>query len=380
MLFTSLLVITILFSVGYGVLMLGYTWGWQRLRNFNVSTDYIPTTNISVILPVRNEGNNIERCLKSILNQQYPKDLYEVIVVDDHSSDNTLQKINTFSASQLQVYSLKKERAPKMKGKKSALSWGIGKAKGSLIVTTDGDCHVPSTWLRSIAEYYENFAPKFIAAPVTYAPVTNFFSKFQKMDFLGMIGIGGGSIGLNHPQVCNGANVAYERSTFYKVAGFKNISKTASGDDMLLMQKVHHYFPGEVHCLKSRSAIVQTPPQKGIFSFINQRIRWGAKGKKLFDKKVSYILLFVFIFNLFIIILAVIACFISKFLTNLLIILSTKFVMDFVFYGFVLYFFREIKLLWLFLPSQLLHIPYIILVGSLANFRTYNWKGRKVHY
>ncbi len=128
----------------------------------------------------------------------------------------------------------------------------IGLAKGSLIVTTDADCLVQPEWLRTIASFYEEFSPVFIAAPVVYCnplPGDSLFKKFlkifQSLDFMTLQGITGASVYKKFHNMCNGANLAYEKKAFYEAGGFEGIDQIASGDDMLLMHKIHKIYPGK---------------------------------------------------------------------------------------------------------------------------------------
>ena len=135
----------------------------------------------------------------------------------------------------------------------------IGLAKGNLIVTTDADCIVQPEWLQTIASYYEEFGPVFIAAPVVYTnPLhgDSFFKKllkiFQSLDFITLQGITGASVYKKFHNMCNGANLAYEKKVFNEVGGFEGIDQIASGDDMLLMHKIQKIYPGRIQYLKSR--------------------------------------------------------------------------------------------------------------------------------
>ena len=81
-------------AVGYVLLMLTYLRGWMKQKTFDLPADHRPVTFISVIIPARNESRNIRACIGSILAQEYPRELYEVIVVDDHSTDNTAEIVS----------------------------------------------------------------------------------------------------------------------------------------------------------------------------------------------------------------------------------------------------------------------------------------------
>src|SRR4029079_15835984 len=130
----------------------------------------------------------------------------------------------------------------------------------NVIVTTDADCKHPLTWLKTIALFYEEKKPAFIAAPVALQNDSSVLQIFQALDFMTLQGITGASVHKKIHSMCNGANLAYSKKAFEEVGGFAGIYMIASGDDMLLMHKIYIRYPGKVMFLKSKDAIVQTAP------------------------------------------------------------------------------------------------------------------------
>ena len=188
--------------------------------------------------------------------------------------------------------------------------------------------------------------------------------------------------------MCNGANLAYERSAFNEVNGFTGINDIASGDDMLLMHKIYKHYPARVMFLKSKEAIVQTTPVNTIAQFFNQRIRWASKADKYDDKRMLPVLLLVYLFNVMMLALPVVAVFsnaqYSMFnvqcsiigVWGLLLVLKTVTELFFLFP--VAKFFNKQSLLWLFTLMQPFHVVYTVIAGFLGKFGTYKWKGRQV--
>ncbi|MBK8494492.1 MAG: glycosyltransferase [Chitinophagaceae bacterium] len=185
----------------------------------------------------------------------------------------------------------------------------IGQSTGELIVTTDADCTVTGNWLQTIAAFYETHQPVFIAAPVSINCGINFIEMFQALDFAMLQGITGASVHKKIHSMCNGANLAYTKKAFEEVGGFAGIDHIASGDDMLLMHKIYKRYPDQVMFLKSKAAIVQTAPVNSIGEFFNQRIRWASKADKYDDKRIFAVLFLVYLFNLLLVVLPVIALF-----------------------------------------------------------------------
>jgi cellulose synthase/poly-beta-1,6-N-acetylglucosamine synthase-like glycosyltransferase len=178
--------------------------------------------------------------------------------------------------------------------------------------------------------------------------------------------------------MCNGANLAYEKKVFYEVNGFEGIDEIASGDDMLLMQKIQKVHPGKIMFLKSADVIVQTQSEETLKDFMNQRIRWASKANTYTDKKITGVLLFVYLFNAWIFILAISSFFFAKAFYLFLIAFCIKVFVELLFLYPVAKFFNKQKLLWWFVPAQPFHILYTLIAGWLGTFGSYRWKGRKV--
>lgn len=178
--------------------------------------------------------------------------------------------------------------------------------------------------------------------------------------------------------MCNGANLAYEKKVFYEVKGFEGIDEIASGDDMLLMHKIQKAYPDRIMFLKSPDVIVQTQPAKTLKDFMNQRIRWASKADQYTDKKITAVLLLVYLLNAWIFILGISAFFFTKAFDLFLIAIIVKIIVELIFLYPVSKFFAKQKLLWWFVPAQPFHILYTLIAGWLGRFGSYQWKGRKV--
>ncbi|NCX96771.1 MAG: glycosyltransferase, partial [Chitinophagia bacterium] len=133
-------------TFAYMLLIAFYFKGWQEQAEYIVPANYIPQTPISIIIPARNEQKNIDACIDSILAQRYPQDLYEIIVVNDHSEDDTAAIVKHYNDSRITLLELE-DHLPIGKQinayKKEALAAGIAQAKHPLIITTDADCIAP---------------------------------------------------------------------------------------------------------------------------------------------------------------------------------------------------------------------------------------------
>jgi cellulose synthase/poly-beta-1,6-N-acetylglucosamine synthase-like glycosyltransferase len=383
-----LISITIVLFIPYVWLMLYYRKSWKAIPAFEIpenANHYLPF--ISIIIAARNEEKNIGKCIQSIIAQTYPSDRFEIIITDDHSTDQTVSVVESFQKENIRVLHLadfvfgQKLNSYKKKSIDTALQF----AKGELIVTTDADCIAPKKWLETLAHFYKQKSPIFVALPVNFGDSSTsdslfkkLFKVFQSLDFLALQGITGAAVSKKIHAMCNGANLAYKKEVFFKVGGFEGIDKLASGDDMLLMQKIQAQYPEEIAFLKSKEVIVNTAPAETLKDFMNQRIRWASKTGSYTDKKIISVLLLVYLLNVWVLFLGILSCFFSEALSIFIISLVLKTLAELLFMFPVSRFFGKQKQLWWFLPAQPFHILYTVIAGWLGQFGSYQWKGRNV--
>ncbi len=365
----------------YGILFLYYKRWWKQIPFFkaDVLTGWVPSISISVIVPARNEAENIACCVQSLCSQQYPAHLLQVIVVDDNSTDNTAEIVRNIVFEGTELICIQLGRAENNTApKKRAIEAGIAAARGQLIVTTDADCIAGKEWLKNIAAFHEQSRNVFIAAPVKMCDTNSVLSKFQALDFLTMQGITGASVFKRFHNMCNGANLAYEKKVFYEVGGFSGIDTIASGDDMLLMHKVAKQYPQRVGFIKSPDAIVTTATAITWKEFLQQRIRWASKATHYHQPNIFFVLLLVYLTNLSFIGLLASAFWQPNALLLFVLLCLAKFFAEFFFVKDIAVFFKQAHLLPWLLVLQPLHIVYIVISGFLGQVKTYEWKGRKL--
>mgnify|MGYP001791930877 CR=1 FL=1 len=383
-LFASFGLVSLLLALYYAWLMQRYYRHWQALPEWNPPSSYTARTSITVIVPARNEAANIEACLHSILNQAYPTSHYEILVVDDHSTDATPQLVAQLARLHPHLRLLHLRDAPLAENegayKKKAIEWAIQHSRGELLVTTDADCRVPPRWLPLLASYYEREDAVFIAAPVNFDRERTAFERFQSLDFVGMMGITGAGIYGAFQHMCNGANLAYRKPAFYAVGGFSGIDQRASGDDMLLLQKMARRFPGRIGFVKNPAATVRTTAMPTIRSFVQQRLRWASKSRDYPEWRVTLRLALVFFYCWSILLAALLLPFFGgPGVLLFLLLLGTKMVVDYAFLRTMSRYFGRLDLLRSFVVSAWYHLWYIAVVGLLANVvQRYEWKGRVV--
>lgn len=273
----------VVFTLLYAVLILSLFIGWKKIRNFEIK-GAAPLTKFSIIIPFRNETANLPELLNSLLNLEYPRYLFEILMVNDESDDNSVDLCLQFKRSNPDLkFTVLNTQRTTSSPKKDALTTAIDSSRFDYILTTDADCAVPTLWLNAYNEKIIETNANLIAGPVsfhkTYPTKKNFFNyleAFQDLDFMSLQAAGIGGFGLNKPFMCNGANLCYKKESFLEADGFHGNSDISSGDDVFLLQKFSelNYL---VTFLKIKKAIVYTKPQSSLKELFSQRIRWAAK-------------------------------------------------------------------------------------------------------
>lgn len=347
------------------------------MREIILPTAFQPEVKLSVIIPVRNESTNIIALLEDLDQQSYPTELFEVIVVDDHSEDETAALVQAFAnQASITVRLLQLKHYDKLYLKKAAVQKGVELATGELLVFTDGDCRVQPNWLSLFAHTYQTEQAVFISGPVSFRDTISLFEKMQLVEFASLIGIGGASIALGKPNMCNGANLAYTKAAFQEINGFAGNEGVASGDDEFILHKLSEHYPTKITFLKNAEAIVYTNARKTLSSFISQRVRWASKWRSYTKLNVQLVALTVFMVNLllFLAISAVIVGWLPLWLFILAYV--AKLGVDFLFLSRILAFLGKQKYKLYILPLQLVYIPYVLVTALAGLFGRYTWKGR----
>ncbi|QDW26705.1 glycosyltransferase family 2 protein [Pedobacter sp. KBS0701] len=376
----EILNLTSLFSAAltliYGFLVLNFIRGWHNLIYFTPQNSD-PRTKVSIIVAARDEEENIAKTINDLIAQQYPKALTEIIIIDDHSTDRTAEIVLSYAGSNVKLIKLNEDRALNSY-KKKAIQTAIGTCSGDLIITTDADCRMGQDWLVTIVNLYEQKNYKMISSPVAYFQEKSFFERLQSLEFLYLIGLGASTIGNKQPSTCNGANLAYEKTTFYEVGGFQGIDDLASGDDELLLHKIAAKYPDQIGFLKNREAIVYTHAKETLGAFIQQRKRWASKSTRYKNKAIIVLGVLIWIFNLSILANFITGLFIPGFLTVTFYQLLVKMVLETLFLWDVTGFAKRRSLLILIPVLNVLHVIYMVYIGIAGNSGKYNWKGRMV--
>lgn len=337
-----------------------------------------PAEFVSVVIPFRNESENILNSLSSIEKLAYPKHKFEVIYVNDLSTDNSVEILRKADKSfNIKVIDVPSDFSPNAH-KKRAIRFGIENAKGEIIVTTDADCIHKSDWLLIMTSCLDDNTG-FVAGPVKFIDKKTLFSKLQSLEFAGLVLTGAGLIAMNRPVICNAANLAYKKDAYNKVNGFTDNLNLSSGDDEFLMQKIHKDTDYNVDFCYNKDAVVLTDPNKDLKQFYQQRKRWASKGMFYSDKLLILKLLMIYLFYLGIPLQIVLGFLYNPvFIVTAFITLLLKSFIEFIIINRGANFLFNRKLVLLFPVAEIMHIPYILVAGISGLFGNFTWKERKL--
>jgi glycosyltransferase involved in cell wall biosynthesis len=335
--------------------------------------DYIgltPKTKFTIIVPFRNEVENLPILLDSLSKLNYPMELFEVILVDDESEAPF--KVPSLKFQVSITNNIRISNSPK----KDAIVTAMQIVNTDWIITTDADCVVNKNWLLTLDNYIQLHNVSMIAGAVTYDCKNLFLHHFQQLDLASLQGATIGSFGIKKAFMCNGANFAYTKSFFQELDGFNGNDAIASGDDVFLLQKAVTQFPEKVHYLKSENNIVITKPLNDWKSLFYQRVRWASKTSSYQSRFGKGLGLLVFMGNLSLVlgfILSVLGLF--SFL-NIFLLFVLKFAVDTVLIYKSQRFLTKTKMSYLIL-SSLLYPFFSVSVALYSLFGKYEWKGRR---
>ncbi|WP_439559452.1 glycosyltransferase family 2 protein [Dyadobacter sp.] len=367
-----------IFTGSYAVFTVVLLFFWSKIeRPAGKVTKDLPT--ISVIIPVRNEADNILSLLADLDRQTFPASQFEVLVMNDNSTDQTAGLVRDFARkSKCNIQLIDLPDTATTSPKKRAIETAIAVAKGEWIVTTDGDCRVGPGWLHTIAITQAAGDAKLISSPVTFHKPEMLTDYLQIVEFSSLIGSGASAIEAGFPSMCNGANLAYSKQAFFDVNGYEGVRHIASGDDEFLMHKIAARFPGSVRFLKDPAAIVTTAPHRKWSDFFRQRKRWASKWKHYQTATPLILAIYVFLSNLSIILAAALWVAGAIPAGSFLAMAALKNIPEIVFLGSILKFLRQPRSI-AFIPlTQLFYPFYVCFFGLAAQKPEYQWKGRKL--
>jgi cellulose synthase/poly-beta-1,6-N-acetylglucosamine synthase-like glycosyltransferase len=337
---------------------------------------------VSVIIPARNEQDNIMIFLGDLEKQDYPAKLTEVIVVNDNSTDRTEELVFGFAklhpSMNLRLINLPAGGNDQAFKKRSIRS-GIEASAGDLIITTDADTRLNTGWISSITGFYERQRPQMIIGPVFFQDETSFFERLQSMEFCGLMAATAGSCRMGIPLMCNGANLAFERKAYLEAPDSKRELRYPSGDDLFLMMKIRKKFGARsIQYLFTTEAIVSTKAKKTPHKFFSQRLRWVSKNRGYTDPVVMAVSAVTWLFNFLLLSTLVAGIFNLQLFFFFLFLAGLKMMLELPAVFRMMVFSGKTRLWYLYPLTQVLNLGYVTFVGLLGNGVSYEWKGRKI--
>lgn len=354
---------TILILYAFVIFLITKSW-----KSSDTISEIEQLPKISVLVPFRNEASNLAALLQDLLQQNYPKELFEIILINDHSTDNSVEILEPFQESITLLNNTSE-------GKKKALQTGIDQANGEYIFTIDADCSVGKQWLSTSVKHLLSHNAVLQTGPVFLKEAKGFMAQFQAMEWLGLMALTHYQFKRKNPSMANGANLLFKREVFYAVNGYEGNENIPSGDDQFLLQKIKEQYPEQVCFAHHQDCIVRTDAQVSLKAMLHQKVRWAGKWKAnkglgilaaplLFLFHVAFIVSLYFSFQREWVPIGVILVTVSH---------------AYLFYKTAAFFRFKLSVI-NFIIANFAYSFYAIAVGVLTlSRRSYIWKGRKIH-
>jgi len=356
----------------YLVTFLLIYFGWQKLPETNLAKIEKPVT-VSIIIAARNEIKTLPLLLSDLYRQVYPRNLYDIIIIDDHSDQRlaSQEQIRSYQVNNLRVFDLPESK----QGKKQALLEGVKKSDSELLLFTDCDCRLGPKWIQTFVQNYVRNSSEFMIGLIDYKPMPGIIQGFFRADFISLVISGAGTASLGFATLCNGANLAVKRSSYNKYAGYLKMN-IPSGDDVYMLHALKKHNKKAISVVKNSAGIVRTKSPENSIEFFNQRIRWASKGIRYNDLATILLALLVLLTNL-IICVTPILCLLE--LTQWWIFINlfaTKAIADYLILITGLWYFGGKKTILMVPFYELVYPLYATITPILGMFNFYSWKGR----
>jgi cellulose synthase/poly-beta-1,6-N-acetylglucosamine synthase-like glycosyltransferase len=336
---------------------------------------------VTVIIAARNEEQNIGNILEDLSRQNYPSNLFEVIVANDHSTDNTAQIVRQLAADHPQIKLLDMGEIPKnFSPKKFAIQSAVQQSMGDIILATDADCRVGKDWIKSMVSYFEGDIG-FVIGFSQFGALgekQNLIERLQAFDFATMMGVAVGSTNLGIHLAASGQNLGYRKVAFEEIGGYKKVAHRVSGDDVLLLQLVRKYTQHKIVFAGDPRTFAVSQPQPTLKDFINQRKRWASNGG--YQLRLNFVfflfLLQVLLFNASLFVGLFAAALSGEYMLTMLGFVGARIFFEFVIAVRSAFYFDRTDLLKYFPMWFIVQIPYIVGVGLAGTFGKFQWKER----
>lgn len=259
----------------------------ERRKDYSNKSFQFPF--ISVVVAARNEENNISDCIKSLIDSTYPKDKYEIIIVNDRSNDGTKEIINNLSQTHntiVPIHLSEDTKDKNLKGKPGAIQAGADIAKGEIIMMTDADCRVHHKWIETIAAQFAD--PEISLVPsYTLIEGESRFEIIQAVEWMYMHTMACAGVGMNVPLGNYGNNLSIRTKVFRDIGGYRNI-KFSVTEDLALQTRIFEA-GNKIHYMCNSESTVTTKACSTFREYMRQHKRWAIGGMDLGWKAVFFV-------------------------------------------------------------------------------------------
>lgn len=365
-----------LLGLGYIILILIFFFKLppKSIEKKNAKTEQ---KSVSVIIPFRNEAENLKLLFDTLVKQTYSRELIKIYFINDHSTDNSKEILENLAFQNgefnIEIIDLEEER----KGKKAALQKAYQFVNSEIILSTDADCLLPEQWINISVQAFEEEDVQMLCGGIKIQSGKSWLEQFQSVELMSLMGSGAASIQINQPIMSNGANLAFRKSVLQEIDFSKIKTDKASGDDVFLMIEIFRKMGS--HAIRFEFDPAHWVYTKAMVTFeqlVQQRIRWTSKTKNYNNPFQIFVSLIVLLSNLGIPVLFIWSLFSLKITTSLLIYWLIKLIIDFIFIKKVAEISNQPFTFPMYMNTAIIYpffISYIAIIGQFANF---NWKGR----
>ncbi|CAN5410432.1 hypothetical protein BH10BAC5_BH10BAC5_08400 [soil metagenome] len=235
---------------------------------------------VTVIVAAKNEEKNISRCISSLKKLDY-RYIKEIFLVNDNSNDSTkeimLKETDGFPV--FKVIDSSKENSNNLKGKANALNTAIELSAGEIIIGTDADCEVDSTWVSEIVQYYDDETGMVCGFSIIQNN-NRLFRIVQTIDWIYLQTLASGSCGMKQTLSCIGNNLSFLKEAYKKMGGYQSISFSVT-EDFALMQKIYYDKRYNIKYPVNKDALIITSACENISEVYRQKRRWIKGGLKI---------------------------------------------------------------------------------------------------
>lgn len=334
-----------------------------------INDSYFPS--VSLIIPFRNEAKNLHRLCQSLELQNYSS--LEILFVDDHSSDNSSEIIDSWNISKFQIKKIKLSDSET--GKKTAIEKGISASTNDRIICLDADC-IPNSnnWVLNLVNKSQNC--DLFGGPVYLEKSSNIWTMIQSVEMFATQLVSFGMSKLKSPIAISGANLSYSKKNFLEVNPYSTNKNTASGDDIYFLQSIKKRKQKIRQEIDLKFAVNTNPIS--FNNYFQQRMRWMRKSSSFHDLTTILVGLLIFFSVIIFLFGAVYQIIMQELNSQLLISMGVKMGIDFLLLFLIAVKFKRMGLLMVFIPAFLFNIFAFSGVILLGWFIPVKWKNRKI--